>query len=69
MTLEEYWEAVYTRMAVNPSERAGQAAFNVLVEERPDLSEEIRTTSLDPFYARAGISDEFCTWLYDNWEK
>ena len=33
-----------------PGWRRGQLAFNVLHQERPDLSEEIRTSCLDPYY-------------------
>lgn len=33
-----------------PSYRAGQHAFNVLADRRPDLAERIRGSEDDPFY-------------------
>ncbi|RSN38537.1 hypothetical protein DMC64_41455 [Amycolatopsis sp. WAC 04197] len=33
----------------HPDQREGQAAFNQLKRERPDLAAEIRGTDLDPF--------------------
>jgi hypothetical protein len=45
-------------LANNHDWRAGQAAFNVLHDLRPDLADEIRGTRLDPFY-RDAVGDEF----------
>ena len=42
--------------------REGQAAFNALFELRQDLSEQIRTTDLDPFY-RDDRLPAFWAWL------
>lgn len=33
-----------------PRWRKGQFAFNALHDARPDISEELRTSCLDPFY-------------------
>jgi hypothetical protein len=49
MTYDEFVSEVVTyRIATR--QRQGQAYFNVLCENRPDLSEQIRGTPLDPFY-------------------
>jgi hypothetical protein len=68
MTLYEFCEAVARRGYTHPEERIGQASFNVLVESRPDLSELIRTTDLDPFY-NDDVLPEFYDWLFVNWDK
>ena len=68
MTLDEYAGAVKDRLKVEWSERFGQASFNVLYINRPDLSEQIRATDLDPFYSqdpRTIIT--FYAWLVENW--
>ena len=44
----------YLRRAVryhdnHPAQREGQAAFNQLARENPDLADSIRGTDLDPF--------------------
>ncbi len=46
--------------------RKGQTYFNVLVQVRPDLSERIRTSHLDPFYLDERIP-EFLEWICTNW--
>ena len=50
LTLTDYWALVEKVMVDYPEWRAGQAAFNVLYSERPDLSEQIRGTMRDPFH-------------------
>ena len=65
-----------TRQA-KTGERKGQAAFNHLVEVRPELANAIRGTTLDPFYCQTGLAHEnahgnetwtrFTEWLNDNW--
>jgi len=42
--------------------RSGQAFFNVLHRDYPELAEEIRGTELDPFYD-SGKNDKFIEWL------
>jgi hypothetical protein len=34
----------------HPEQRYGQAAFNVLYDERPELANQVRATLLDPFH-------------------
>lgn len=46
--------------------RRGQHAFNLLCEKRPDLSEQIRATNLDPFH-KDTIPDNFVQWVTDHW--
>lgn len=48
--------------------RWGQCLFNGLVHFRPDLSEQIRATPLDPFYKEKDeIKPELWNFLYANW--
>jgi hypothetical protein len=54
-----------------PHWRAGQALFNCLCHEQPQLAEAIRGTKLDPFHSIAG-DVTYCAaqaWLADNWPK
>jgi hypothetical protein len=46
--------------------RFGQAAFNVLHDIRPDLSERIRTTPTDPFYRNERLP-AFYKWVREHW--
>lgn len=46
--------------------RPGQTYFNVLAQNRPDLSEQIPGTALDPFHHDNRI-DVFLKWVYENW--
>jgi len=46
--------------------RRGQYAFNVLLDYRPDLSEKIRGTPLDPFF-KEELPKEFIEWINKNW--
>jgi hypothetical protein len=50
--------------------RLGQWAFNLLVDERPDLSEQVRATPLDPFFVDT-LSDTrmqlFLKFVGENW--
>lgn len=51
-TYQEYLTAV-ERCVDETHWRYGQALFNVLHDVRPDISEKVRATGLDPFYARS----------------
>lgn len=51
MQLHEFYAAVTDYREKYPEQRAGQALFNVLHDVRPDISEAIRGTSMDPFHA------------------
>ncbi len=42
--------------------RKGQIAYNVLAVARPDLTNEINNTDLDPFYDDNKL-DDFWKWL------
>ena len=65
LTIEQYFDIVSEARRDNPSWRDGQIFFNVLAAFRPDLSEQIRGTELDPFYDH-NIS-AFFVWLVENW--
>lgn len=74
ITYEEYLAAIGDYRVTHPEQRAGQASFNVLVQLRPDLSEDIRGTVLDPFYLLSSsardrvLLKEFFLYLKDNWK-
>lgn len=64
MTFAEFRKAVglYT-----PKDwRLGQSAFNGLCQARPDLSERIRGTDLDPFHRDSKLL-AFWVWVEANW--
>lgn len=65
-TFEDYKAAVEYAHDQNPEWRRGQSAFNVLMLNRPDLSEQIRGTSIDPF-GRDSLLTEFYRWVEDHW--
>lgn len=54
------------RLDSHRNERAGQAAFNALYEVRPELANEVRGTSLDPFHRTESLS-AFFAWLQEAW--
>lgn len=58
-TYADFVSACFQRRQSHPSERAGQAAFNALHVMRPDLSERVRSTDLDPFYSGDRLADFF----------
>ena len=65
MTYDEFVaEVIAYRIATR--QRQGQAYFNMLFITRPDLSEQIRTTPLDPFYEEK-VSDECIAFVKSNW--
>jgi hypothetical protein len=65
VNLQGYFVAVAKAQAKYPQWRFGQALFNVLAEARPDLSEPIRGTKLDPFH---GINvDGFLEYVEREW--
>lgn len=49
MSFEGFLCNVLTYLTRHPEQRIGQGLFNVLYMVRPDLSEQIRATELDPF--------------------
>lgn len=49
-----------------PNERKGQAYFNTLHEMRPDLSEQVRGSHIDPFY-RDEVIENFLSFVGGNW--
>lgn len=63
MTLAEYLARIR-----HPAQhqRRGQYAFNLLCEVRPDLSEQVRTTVIDPFYDDNRLP-VFLAWVQEQW--
>lgn len=47
-------------------QRQGQAYFNVLYSVRPDISEQIRGTDLDPFY-KEYVPAECIVFVQEKW--
>lgn len=52
ISLMSYWRGVKEYKKNNPHQRWGQSACNYLYEVRPDLSNKIRGSSIDPFYLK-----------------
>lgn len=51
LTRTDFYDVVASTQKGFPTWRAGQVLFNVLWDLRPDLSEQIRGTELDPFFS------------------
>jgi hypothetical protein len=66
----EYWQFVASTQESHRPEvtdqRYGQWYFNCLVQIRPDISEKIRSTKLDPFF-REKVSQETEEFVEANW--
>lgn len=64
----DFWEYCCEVQAykTETNQRFGQAAFNVLVEVRPDISEKIRGSLKDPFYKDERLS-EFFQYVQGEW--
>lgn len=63
---DDFLPAAAERYLARSDWRWGQAVFNVLYEMRPDLSEQIRGTDLDPFYRDDRVR-EALRWIRSNW--
>ena len=66
MSYDDFCMKVAANQAIARSWRSGQAAFNTLHEVRPDLSERVRGTGLDPFYRDERLK-EFYDFVEANW--
>lgn len=62
MTLSDYIAELHARIVADPDKRAGQQAFVVLWQRRPDLANRISGTARDPFYDSERL-DTFLDWL------
>lgn len=72
MDYQAYLEEVFRVQVQHPSWRTGQTMFNVLSEQRPDISGKLVGTELDPFYAdhapnRRDRINKFLSHVRDNW--
>lgn len=67
MTFDDYKIEIKSAATANPHWRVGQTAFNVLWEHRPDLSEQLRATELDPFRNDA-VLPRFFHWVRSRWD-
>lgn len=65
-TADDFLAAVY--LAKPASWRKGQAAFNGLLQVRPDLAELVRGGILDPFHDDNRLPD-FEVWLRARWQE
>lgn len=66
MTFEEFVLRANVRAARSRFERRGQAYFNVLHDERPDIAQELVGGPLDPFYDDSKL-DAFLAAVAERW--
>lgn len=66
MTYFEYLEEVRRQAKANPGWRRGQTYFKVLEKIRPDISNKVCGTDIDPYH-NDGCLDEFCVFVLENW--
>lgn len=71
MTLEDFYVEIEDVLRANPSWQEGQALYNTLYAQRPDLCEQIRGTNKDPFFAQSKDDDPRLTackeFLKESW--
>ena len=65
-TLTAYFSSVYKALEANVNWRIGQVYFNILYIMRPDISERVRGTNLDPFYDDKIVND-FLEFVIGEW--
>lgn len=65
---EQYLNIVQDIQKLHPEWRPGQTYFNVLNEFRPDLSERVRGTLIDPFHSDS-IIPEFLEQVQKDWNS
>ena len=69
LSLHKFYSGGITR-ARQTRERYCQAMFNHLSDLRPDLSEQVRGTDMDPFYCASPTNprwDRFVEFIETNW--
>lgn len=72
MTQTQFWTEVHKQKLAHKEWRDGQTLFNTLYTHRPDISEVIRATPNDPFYAKDIYAPEYmaaCEVIDMMWEK
>jgi len=67
MTFELYLERSARRKSLHPSERMGQAYFNQLREDQPEVASDVTNSEIDPFYDD-NLIGEFLTYLSVVWQ-
>jgi hypothetical protein len=68
MTFAEYLDRVRRRTSlVHNSERMGQAYYNQLHEDAPDIAKAVKDTACDPFYEDDKIP-AFLTIVCEAWK-
>lgn len=67
LSFEMYVGMAESSLRLHPNWRKGQAFFNMLARVRPDLSEQIRATPLDPFH-RSDVLPNMLAWVAERWE-
>jgi hypothetical protein len=69
MNYATYLERSARRKVAHESERMGQAYFNQLAEDYPEIASRIRGTEVDPFYDDKRISAFLATLVeyYEAW--
>lgn len=66
MTFHEYIAKCEQYYNSIPAWRKGQTYWNVLDGARPDLTERLRATKLDPFY-NDDLLPAFLSWVEQEW--
>jgi hypothetical protein len=67
LTFADYLKAVTLTLTTYPEWRLGQAFYNVLDANRPDIARKIQGTMRDPFYQDTRIPT-FLTFVLENWD-
>lgn len=62
-TWTEMMQAMRERYENNSDERLGQAAFNALYRAWPEVAEEVRSSTADPFYAEKSDDPRYVKFL------
>ena len=66
LTVSEYLQHVSHTYCAHPAWRVGQTYFNVLYLLRPDLSERVRGSELDPFHVDTRLP-AFLAFVVEEW--
>lgn len=72
MSLHKFYFTMWSMLHKHRELRYGQAAFNLLVEVKPNLAEEVRGTNRDPFFVKSPQDerwDAFVDYIEENWYK
>lgn len=66
LTFSQYMCLVAAELVKQPDWRVGQAFYNILRAQRPDLAEKVDATDLDPYYEDSNLT-RFLHFIRNNW--